>query len=178
MYNKKIRFISNVNGYKRFVDKKHPLANSDGTVYYHRHLASLKIGRWLKSNEVVHHIDGNKKNNSMENLVVLTFTEHGKRHARGKRITKTCIYCGNTFSVKNKRKDTAKYCSSKCQGLHKRKFNISKAELEKLVWEMPTSKIASLFGVSDNAISRRCKLLNIKKPGRGYWTKKGKNKPT
>lgn len=48
----------------------------------------------------------------------------------------------------------------------------SKDELKKLVWEMPTSKLAKIFGVSDNAISKWCKNYDIVKPGRGYWTNK------
>jgi len=53
----------------------------------------------------------------------------------------------------------------------KKKFEITKEELEKLVWEIPTSKIAKQFGVSDTAIAKRCKKLGIKKPSRGYWAK-------
>jgi hypothetical protein len=52
-----------------------------------------------------------------------------------------------------------------------KKFNVSKEDLEKLVWEIPTSKIAKQFGVSDNAISKRCKKFGISKPPRGYWQK-------
>lgn len=51
------------------------------------------------------------------------------------------------------------------------KFQITKEELEKLVWEKPTSEIAKEFGVSDNAIGKRCKKHNIQKPPRGYWQK-------
>lgn len=52
-----------------------------------------------------------------------------------------------------------------------RKFNPSKEELEKLVWEMPVTKIAELYKVSDSAIIKRCRLLKINKPTSGYWTK-------
>lgn len=51
------------------------------------------------------------------------------------------------------------------------KFVITKEELEKLVWKMPSTKIARKFGVSGSAIVKRCKKLGIKKPPRGYWTK-------
>lgn len=57
-----------------------------------------------------------------------------------------------------------------------RKFEVSKEELEKLVWEMPTTHVCKLFNVSDKAISKRCKLLGIEKPPRGYWTKVKANK--
>lgn len=57
-----------------------------------------------------------------------------------------------------------------------RRFEIDKEELEKLVWEMPCTEIAKLYGVSDKAIERRCKLLNIEKPPRGYWQRKNQSK--
>lgn len=46
-----------------------------------------------------------------------------------------------------------------------------KEELEKLVWEKPTMQLALDLGVTDSAISKRCKSLGILKPPRGYWTK-------
>jgi hypothetical protein len=44
-------------------------------------------------------------------------------------------------------------------------------ELQKMVWEMPTVKVAKKLGVSDVAIKKRCKKFNIPKPGLGYWRK-------
>lgn len=53
----------------------------------------------------------------------------------------------------------------------KRKFNPTKEELTKLVWERPTTEVGKIFGVSDSAVARRCHLMGIEKPPRGYWTK-------
>jgi hypothetical protein len=53
----------------------------------------------------------------------------------------------------------------------KRLFEVDKEELEKLVWEMPTTEVAKIFGVSDVAIGKRCTLLGVNKPPRGYWQK-------
>lgn len=61
---------------------------------------------------------------------------------------------------------------NKTTRLTSRKFDISKEELQQLVWEMPTERIAEKYGVSDVAIAKRCKKLGIEKPGRGYWAKK------
>jgi len=52
----------------------------------------------------------------------------------------------------------------------------TKEELSKLVYELPTSRLAQQLGVSDRAIGKRCKSLGITKPNRGYWAKKIVNK--
>ena len=44
----------------------------------HRLVAENKIGRKLRPGEIVHHIDGDKQNNSPENLMVL---ENQRVHA-------------------------------------------------------------------------------------------------
>jgi len=44
-------------------------------------------------------------------------------------------------------------------------------ELMLMVWQKPRTIIAKEFGVSDNAVIKRCNLRNIKMPGRGYWQK-------
>ena len=47
----------------------------------------------------------------------------------------------------------------------------SAEELERLVWEIPRSKLAHTLGVSDKAIAKRCTKLGIEQPPRGYWAK-------
>jgi hypothetical protein len=49
--------------------------------------------------------------------------------------------------------------------------NISREELERLVWSKPTRLVAADFGVSDTAISKKCRLEDIRKPPRGFWAK-------
>lgn len=46
----------------------------------HRILMEEKLGRRLTEQEVVHHIDGNKTNNSLDNLMVMTRAEHALLH--------------------------------------------------------------------------------------------------
>lgn len=44
-------------------------------------------------------------------------------------------------------------------------------DLRKLVWEMPTTKVAKIYGVSDKAVEKWCVKHGISKPPRGYWSK-------
>lgn len=47
----------------------------------------------------------------------------------------------------------------------------SKEDLSLLVRSYPSSVLARQLGVSDSAIGKRCRILGIEKPGRGYWAK-------
>ena len=65
------------NGYKRFSD-------SDKSV--HRHVAERKLGRPLRSGEVVHHINRDKQDNRRDNLWVFPDQDkHEKAHRKDKR---------------------------------------------------------------------------------------------
>ena len=56
----------------------------------HRKIMEDYIGRKLNSNEIVHHKDGNKLNNDINNLEILTRSEHIKLHKedlkRGRKV--------------------------------------------------------------------------------------------
>lgn len=47
----------------------------------------------------------------------------------------------------------------------------TKKELNKLLWKVPSTKIAKQFKVSNTTISKWAKYYGLKKPGRGYWSK-------
>lgn len=46
----------------------------------HRAIAKKILGRPLNTNEVVHHIDFNPKNNSLDNLLVISRDKHNSLH--------------------------------------------------------------------------------------------------
>ena len=67
-------------GYVFIMKKGHPFANKDGYVMEHRFIAAEKWGIEAVRGMVVHHIDGNRANNSIENLKLMTLSKHAKHH--------------------------------------------------------------------------------------------------
>jgi hypothetical protein len=84
------------------------------------------------------------------------------------------------FASKKSYKDFGyELTSSGREQLNRRKvIRPSKEELSKLLWQMPTQKLATQFGVSDKAIEKWAKAYKIEKPPRGYWAKKAAQKNT
>lgn len=55
--------------------------------------------------------------------------------------------------------------------LTKELANLTREQLYEKVWTTPGSKLAAEFGLSDVAIAKRCKKLEVPRPSRGYWAK-------
>lgn len=151
----------------------HYTANGAGKVLEHVYVMSKHIGRPLKNDECVHHKDRDKTNNKLYNLQLMTLSEHVMLHMREDKgyvsESRACKKCGMDFDCSNTSKQV--FCSSKCFREDSRRFEITEEELYRLVWEYPTTEVAKLLGVSDVAVSKRCKSLGIDKPSRGYWSK-------
>lgn len=117
------------------------LGKAGAWVPEHRLVMAIAIGRPLRSNEHVHHIDKNKANNNIENLLIVDPHEHGQYH-RGKRISRVrgrqtmkfegraewvkmrCPNCGKIFYRPKRETVLAKpnklgvnFCSSHCATL-------------------------------------------------------------
>jgi HNH endonuclease len=70
-------------GYVRVWAREHPLANGDGNVLEHRKVL-YDAGIAVPPGHHVHHKNGDKTDNRLENLEVLRAVDHSRHHVREK----------------------------------------------------------------------------------------------
>lgn len=140
----------------------HPKARNDGYVYIHQLQAEKKLGRLLNDEECVHHIDENKYNNDINNLIIFkTKSDHAAFHSGCEiyldedvwvaRIHKNriCPICGE---IKERHADMCINCY-----LNKRTKNIPKKEiLIDLLLHYSMTQIGNKFNVTSNAVKKWC----------------------
>lgn len=116
----------------------------------------------------LHHIDGDRLNNLIDNLQILCVNCHSQ----------TKNFCRNRLILTKIQENKLKLSEIDPNWRNRPRLGIRKAErptkeeLEKLLWEMPTTHIAKIFEVSDKAIEKWSKAYGLQKPPRGYWSSK------
>lgn len=104
---------------------EHPRSSRYGYVLAHRVIMENFIDRELLDDEEIHHIDGNKKNNSIDNLMIVKRGYHQSMHSAkypdGHCVTLICPECGISFERGYNQRPEVKgttnaYCSRRCNG--------------------------------------------------------------
>lgn len=169
-----------LNGYKVIKLKEHELdtfshvsvtENWVGWAYEHRYVMEKSIGRKLQKDEVVHHLDCDRSNNKISNLVILVDrSSHIRLHNW---IDRGC-YVDENYVPKECIADTPRnyplckvcgvectnhghtYCSVKCSNQDTRKVKDppTETELIKLLQNNSYLAVGKLYGVSDNAVRK------------------------
>jgi hypothetical protein len=86
----------------------HPNTNASGYVLAHRFIMAQFLGRPLLNSEQVHHKNGVKTDNRLENLELMTVSEHSRLHNRGKIPTEAIrATTGSIRSEETRRKISA-----------------------------------------------------------------------
>lgn len=113
--------------------------NKSGRVLQHRLIMERHLGRYLNNNEEIHHINGIKTDNRIENLKIVTPSIHQKLYHKDRLILqpkpKTTIYCPECGKPRElapwQVKRGKKYCSRECQHKAWGRLRIVKRRWEK-----------------------------------------------
>jgi hypothetical protein len=72
--------IRHSDGYVLVYLPEHPTAPKTGYVYEHRVVVEAALGRYLRTDEIVHHLNEDRTDNRPENLEVVTKAWHQQHH--------------------------------------------------------------------------------------------------
>lgn len=117
---------------------RYPGKRYRGRYAYQHHVVYWQTyGKTPSDGEVIHHINGNKRDNTPLNLSLISVSAHAKEHAQEKSIAASvsaqCGHCGGEFKrtgavirwrAKN-RKHGKLFCSRSCGAKHQHQLRAS-----------------------------------------------------
>lgn len=80
-------------GYVKVYSPDHPNCTADGYVMKHILVVEREIGRYLDKNECVHHINHVRDDNRVENLRLMTISEHMSMHMKERYANRRAKEC-------------------------------------------------------------------------------------
>lgn len=112
-------------GYVMIKAYNHPRVDKNGYIFEHILVMEKHLGRFLVQDEIVHHINGNRQDNRVENLELMTSGQHTSHHNLHPGMWLHCLSCGilryvSPHSLTNFRA-CSKRCNSKLTGLFNRR---------------------------------------------------------
>ena len=163
-----------LNGYILVHKPEHPKAmkskNWSGYIYEHILLIEEELGRSLSKNEEVHHLDSDRSNNCIHNLIVLSKSHHGRLHKwidkgaptkkwSGKSCIDTknskyrCKCCNKPLKLNQKHS-----CSKECHlELKEKSSKMNSVPLDEVLGKLVKDsmvKVSSEYNISDNGLKK------------------------
>lgn len=89
----------------------------------HRLIAERRAGRKLVRFEFVHHMNGDPRDNRLDNLGIVTAEEHQRIHLLRYPLERPCEMCGRMFQTVSGRR-WVRTCSKTCGGYALRKRSL------------------------------------------------------
>ena len=118
----------------------------------------------IPNDKQIHHINEDKSDNKLENLVAMTMEQHQHLHKQIYPITKKCEICGKEFTPHKTKRKRAKTCSHECwiiatkNSAAKRKIPIAQMDMDGTIikiWDSARD-IQKNTGYFDSNINKCC----------------------